>query len=84
MVGRKRAHAFACHLLAAGTPVTYLAAQMDGHASPATTLTWYARWIPTGDRRWVETLQAIRLGRRADNPLQFRRARICHMLAHAH
>jgi integrase len=56
-------HSFACHLLADGAPVTYVAEQM-GHASPTTTLTWYARWLPSGDRRWIEQLEASRSGGR--------------------
>ena len=27
-----------------------------GHSSPATTLRFYARWVPSGDQRWVEIL----------------------------
>jgi integrase len=42
-------HTFASLLLA------YVSAQL-GHANPATTLRYYARWIPTGGRRWVEVL----------------------------
>ena len=31
-----------------------------GHAKPTTTLTYYAHWIPTGDKRFIDRLQAIR------------------------
>ena len=36
-------------------PITYVAAQM-GHASPATTLRFYAQWIPRQGRRYIEGL----------------------------
>jgi hypothetical protein len=32
-----------------------------GHASPVTTMRWYAAWIPTGDRSLIDRLEAIRL-----------------------
>jgi integrase len=50
-------HTFACHLLEDGAPLTYVAAQM-GHASPTTTLQWYAAWIPSGDRSVIDRLEA--------------------------
>ena len=34
-------------------PITYVAAQM-GLATPATTLRFYARWIPRQGRRYIE------------------------------
>jgi integrase len=40
-------------------PITYVAAQMV-HASPATTLRFYARWIPRQGRRYVEGLPTTR------------------------
>jgi integrase len=47
-------HTWASLRLAAGAPITYVSAQL-GHATPATTLRYYARWIPSADgRRWVE------------------------------
>jgi integrase len=48
-------HTFASLLLAAGAPITYVAAQL-GHANPTTTLRFYARWIPSRGQRWVEVL----------------------------
>jgi len=55
-------HTFATLLLAGSAdrppaPITYVAAQM-GHASPATTLRFYARWTPRQGRRYVEGLLA--------------------------
>ena len=41
-------HTWATIELAKGTPLTYVAAQL-GHATPETTLRWYAHWIP-GER----------------------------------
>jgi integrase len=57
-------HTFATLLLAGPgdrppAPITYVAAQM-GHASPATTLRFYARWIPRQGRRYVEGLLTTR------------------------
>lgn len=46
-------HTYACLRLAAGAPVTYVAEQL-GHATPATTLRFYARWVPSPGRQWVE------------------------------
>jgi integrase len=48
-------HTFASLLLARNAPITYVAAQL-GHANPATTLRFYARWIPSRGQRWVEVL----------------------------
>jgi integrase len=48
-------HTFASLLLAEGAPITYVAAQL-GHASPATTLRYYAKWIPSKGKRWVNSL----------------------------
>src|SRR6266498_3251474 len=50
-------HTFATTLLAEGAPITYVAAQL-GHAKPTTTLQWYAHWLPRGDKRWVDALDA--------------------------
>jgi integrase len=52
-------HSYASHLLAAGAPITYVAAQL-GHAKPVTTLSYYAHWIPRGDRGQVDRLEAAR------------------------
>jgi hypothetical protein len=48
-------HTFPTLLLAKGTPITYVAAQR-GHVIPATTLTWYAHWLPSGDKSHVDAL----------------------------
>src|SRR5262245_3958277 len=52
-------HGFATHLHAQGLPITYVAAQL-GHAKPTTTLTYYAQWIPSGDKRYIDRLEATR------------------------
>ncbi len=52
-------HTFATHLLGQGAPITYVAAQL-GHAKPTTTLAFYAHWIPWGDKRWINRLEALR------------------------
>lgn len=46
-------HTFASTLLAKGAPITYVAQQM-GHAN--ITLKYYARWIPSADRSFVDSL----------------------------
>lgn len=46
-------HTYASLRLAAGAPLTYVAAQL-GHATATTTLRFYARWIPTAGQQWVE------------------------------
>jgi integrase len=51
-------HTFASLLLAGNAPITYVSEQL-GHANPATTLRFYARWIPTKGRRWVDLLDRI-------------------------
>jgi integrase len=51
-------HTYASLLLAAGAPITYVSAQL-GHANPATTLRYYARWIPSRGRRWVDLLDRV-------------------------
>jgi integrase len=56
-------HTYASLLLAAGAPITYVSAQL-GHANPTTTLRYYAKWIPSKGRRWVEVLDGADL--RAD------------------
>lgn len=53
-------HTYACLRLAEGAPPTYVAAQL-GHATPATTFRFYARWIPAAGRQWVED-DAVRPG----------------------
>jgi len=51
-------HTYASLLLAAGAPITYVSAQL-GHANPTTTLRYYARWIPSRGRRWVDLLDRV-------------------------
>ncbi len=53
-------HTYASLLLAAGAPITYVSAQL-GHATPTTTLRFYAKWIPSKGRRWVEVLDQAEL-----------------------
>jgi integrase len=48
-------HTFASLLLAESAPITYVSAQL-GHSSPATTMRFYARWIPSQGKRWVNVL----------------------------
>jgi integrase len=70
-------HTFASLLLAESAPITYVAAQL-GHSSPATTMRFYARWIPSKGQRWVDALDrkpggrarqsAARAGRRKVEP----------------
>ena len=48
-------HSFASQLLAAGVPITYVSAQL-GHKNPATTLRFYAKWIPQAGKRFVDLL----------------------------
>lgn len=45
-------HTFASLLLQAGAPLLYVSKQM-GHASSATTLRFYADYIPEQGQRWV-------------------------------
>jgi integrase len=63
-------HSFATHLLEANAPITYVSAQL-GHASPVTTMRWYAAWIPTGDRSVIDRLEAARLGVTGDENFGF-------------
>ena len=53
-------HTYASLLLAAGAPITYVSAQL-GHATPTTTLRYYAKWIPSKGQRWVEVLDGADL-----------------------
>jgi integrase len=48
-------HTYASLLLSSNAALVYVSKQL-GHASPATTLRHYARWIPSGGRRWVDML----------------------------
>ncbi len=51
-------HTFASTLLAKGAPITYVAAQM-GHSNANITLKHYARWIPSADRSFVDSLDIL-------------------------
>lgn len=48
-------HTYASLLLSEGAPPHYVAEQM-GHPSAVTTLRFYAKWMPTKGRRWVDSL----------------------------
>ncbi len=48
-------HTFASVLLSEGVPLLYVSNQL-GHSKPTTTLQYYAKWIPGGDRRYVDVL----------------------------
>jgi integrase len=48
-------HTYASLLLSAGVPLLYVSQQL-GHTNPTTTLRYYARWIPTGEQRYVDVL----------------------------
>ena len=51
-------HTFASLLLSERAPITYVSAQL-GHVNPATTLRYYARWIPNKGQRWVDLLDRV-------------------------
>ncbi len=48
-------HTYASILLSEGVPLLYVSIQL-GHSKPTTTLRYYAKWIPSGDRRYVDVL----------------------------
>jgi len=48
-------HTFATMLLAKGALLTYVANQL-GHGKPTTTLQYYAHWLPSGDKSFVDSL----------------------------
>ena len=48
-------HSYASALLSAGVPLLYVSKQL-GHRKPTTTLKYYAKWIPSEDRRYVDVL----------------------------
>jgi integrase len=50
-------HTYSCLLLAEGAPVNYVSEQL-GHSNPATTLRYYAKWMPSRGRRWVNVLDS--------------------------
>ena len=52
-------HTYASHHLAANTPLLYVSNQL-GHTKPMTTLTFYAHFLPRGDRALADQLEAVR------------------------
>jgi integrase len=48
-------HTYASLLLSSGVPLLYVSQQL-GHTNPTTILRYYARWIPTGDQRYVDVI----------------------------
>jgi hypothetical protein len=48
----------AVRLIEAGAPLPYLSRQM-GHSSITVTVDTYGRWLPNGDRTWVDRLDAL-------------------------
>jgi Phage integrase family len=56
-------HTFASLLLSANVPLLYVSKQL-GHAKPTTTLEHYAKWLPSGEQRFVNVLdnQTEKLG----------------------
>ena len=48
-------HTFATLLIAAGAPLPYIQQQL-GHSSIQVTVDVYGRWLPRGDRQWIEKL----------------------------
>ena len=57
VLGHDLRHTYASLLLAEGAPLTYVAQQM-GHSKPTTTLRFYAKWIPSKGRWWVNVLDS--------------------------
>ncbi|WP_447979040.1 tyrosine-type recombinase/integrase [Candidatus Nitrospira bockiana] len=51
-------HTFASLLLSNYAPLLYVSKQM-GHAKPTTTLTNYAKWVPSGEQRFVNLLDQL-------------------------
>jgi integrase len=54
-------------LLAEGAPITYVSDQL-GHAKPTTTLQFYARWLPRGDKAYIDRLTMAREATAATTP----------------
>ncbi|MBC7837215.1 MAG: hypothetical protein H7Y39_01020 [Nitrospiraceae bacterium] len=44
-------------MLSANVPLLYVSKQL-GHAKPTTTLDHYAKWLPSGEQRFVNVLDA--------------------------
>ena len=60
-------HTYATQLLESGAPITYVADQL-GHTKPTTTLTYYAHWLPRGDRVLIDRLIDARSAANATVP----------------
>ena len=56
-------HTYATLLLAEGAPITYVSAQL-GHSNPSTTLRFYARWMASKGRGWVNVLDGRKVSPR--------------------
>jgi integrase len=50
-------HTFASTVLAKGVPLTYVAKQL-GHKRPTITLAYYAHWLDSGDKSFVDSLDS--------------------------
>jgi len=50
-------HTYASLLLSSNVPLLYVSKQL-GHAKPTTTLDHYAKWLPSGEQRFVNVLEA--------------------------
>ncbi|MCG3775401.1 MAG: Tyrosine recombinase XerD [Nitrospira sp.] len=50
-------HTFASLLLSNNVPLLYVSKQL-GHAKPTTTLDHYAKWLPSGEQRFVNVQDA--------------------------
>ena len=50
-------HSFASLLLSSNVPLLYVSKQL-GHSKPTTTLDHYAKWLPNGEQRFVNVLDA--------------------------
>jgi len=55
LIGYDLRHTYASLLLSEGVPLLYVSQQL-GHAKPTTTLKHYAKWMPRGNRRYVDML----------------------------
>ncbi|MBA3753698.1 MAG: tyrosine-type recombinase/integrase, partial [Nitrospira sp.] len=50
-------HTFASLLLSSNVPLLYVSKQL-GHAKATTTLDHYAKWLPSGEQRFVNLLDS--------------------------
>jgi len=48
-------HTYATLMLGAAVPLPYVAKQL-GHADPATTLSWYAHWLPSMSEKYADVI----------------------------